>query len=235
MQRKSGQWHLGCERPRGVGMEREPPRSPGQPKEPEQLALSTFPPGYIAAFAPFQTPSGSREASRGRGPGVMRAAISLVGLVREGDGHPQCQVGPVIRANFGVPRLRSTPRSRILNNGDSKWGLQVYPGALRAVESPQPALNLTVLRSSGGGQGSARGAGGRRRGQPGPRRPPNGPARLQITPWLAAGAPAPARRRPLQLAAKFMLAALQWRPQSARSIPTARLRAARPEGGVSGV
>lgn len=53
--------------------------------------------------------------------------------------------------------------------------------------------------------------------------------------WLAAGAPAPARLRPLQLAAKFMPAALQRRPQSARSIPTARLRAARPEGGVSGV
>lgn len=68
-----------------------------------------------------------------------------------------------------------------------------------------------------------------------PRRPPNGPAGLKITPWLAAGAPAPARRPSLQLAAKFMLAALQWRPQSARSIPTARLRAARPEGGVSGV
>lgn len=68
-----------------------------------------------------------------------------------------------------------------------------------------------------------------------PRAPASGPARLQITPWLAAGAPAPARRPLLQLAAKFMPAALQWRPQSARSIPTARLRAARPEGGVSGV
>lgn len=112
----------------------------------------------------------------------------------------------------------------------------MHPGAPRAAGPPAPALSLTVLRSSlGGGGGSARGAGGRRRRQPGLGHPPSGPARLQITPWLAAGAPAPARRRLLQLAAKFMPAALQRRPQSARSIPTARLRAARPEGGVSGV
>lgn len=150
--------------------------------------------------------------------------------------NPQRQVGRVLSANFGVSHL-TVSRSP----GSSK--METINGAISApwspptlvVGPPASVFTLTVLRSSSDSQGRARGAGGRRHRQPTPRRPPNGPAGLKITPWLAAGAPAPARRPPLQLAAKFMLAALQWRPQSARSIPTARLRAARPEGGVSGV
>lgn len=166
----------------------------------------------------------------------MRAALTPARLVREWGGRTLRQVGRVLGANFGVPQL-SAP----LSLGSSVMG--ITNGAPRAPWSHPPSirtshacLSLTVLRSSrGGGGGSAPGAGGCWREQPGLRRPPSGLARLQITPWLAAGAPAPARRRPLQLVAKFMPAALQWRPQSARSIPTARLRAVRPEGGVSGV
>lgn len=169
----------------------------------------------------------------------MRAELRPARLIWEGGGSALRQVGRALEANFGVPRL-SPP----LGPGSSAMG--ITSGATSALRSPLSSrtywarLSLTVLqrsRGSGSGSGgsSAPEANSRRRGQPGLERPLSGTARLQITTWLAAGAPAPARHRPLQLAAKFMPVALQWRPRSARSIPTTRLRAVRPEGGVSGV
>lgn len=123
-----------------------------------------------------------------------------------------------------------------------RWGSQVelpvHSGAPSAVGLTGPASALPCCRAlaaaaTAGSVPQRLAAAGR--GQPGLERPLSGRARLQITTWLAAGAPSPSRHWPLQLEAKFMPAALQWWPRSARSIPTTRLHAVRPEGGVSGV
>lgn len=164
------------------------------PRSPLSLRPSTFPPRYVAARAGFQTPDGRGAKGRGLRRFELRPA------------QPSwCEKGAAARsARWAVcseQTLGSTdskhPGTPILSDGDHNWGLQVYPGTPRTVGPPASALSLTVLQSSGGGGGSVRGAGGRQRGQPGLRRPPRSPALLQITPWLAAGAPAPARRRPL--------------------------------------
>lgn len=109
----------------------------------------------------------------------------------------QSQVGRVLRANFGVSHLTASrgPGSSKMETISGGYKCTLSPSTL-AVGPPASTFTLTVLRSSSSSQGKARGAGGPRHGQPTPRRPPNGLAGLKITPWLAAGAPAPACRPP---------------------------------------
>lgn len=217
----------GCKRPRGQRDRVRASLSPDSAGKHSWLAPLCL---VSPVLGPLPIPD-TRRAQRSRKKPQSRVtlvALSLARLVREGGGCALRQVGRVLGANFGPPALRKPP---LLRDENHKWDHQCI------LETPssrtsRSCLSLTVLRSSrGGGGGSAPGVGSCWRGQPSLRRPPSGLARLQITPWLAAHA----RRRPLQLVAKFMPAALQWRPQSARSIPTTRLRAVSPEGGVSGV
>lgn len=208
------------------------PDSAGKPAWLVPLYLPSAVLGYPRPIPDAQGTQGSRKRPQ---CSAMRVALSPAGLIPSGGRPRAAPGGPCAWSKLWGPPALSTTGPRLLRNGYHKWGHQCTPNPPSS-QTSRACLSLTVLRSShGGGGGSAPGAGSRRRGQPGLRRPPSGLARLQITPWLAAGVPAPARHRPLQLVAKFMPAALQWRPQSARSIPTARLRAVRPEGGVSGV
>lgn len=244
----SGSWqakaaspgHVGYKRPRERRdrMGASQPPSSARGASPRGSRPSAFPPWYLAALGGFRTPGGRGGAGRGLSPGLCELSSALPAYLRG---------GAAVRCARWVVRLEQTlgspgsqhPWVLAPPRRDHKWSYQCtseHPPPPPSSRTSRARLSLTVLQSSrGGGEGSAPGASVHRRGQPGLGSPLSGPARLQITTWLAAGAPKPARRRPLQLVAKFMPAALQWRPQSARSIPTARLRAVRPEGGVSGV
>lgn len=213
---------------RDTRTEWEPRSYPARPGEPSWLASLCLPSlilGYPHRIldAWWARGSGKRPQSR-----AMGAELSPARLIREGGGNAVRQVGRALGTNFGVPRFSAS-----LGPGSSARGSQVElpvylkappPSRLPAVGLPGLASALPCCRApaaaaaaagSGGGGGSTPGASVRWRGQPGLGSPLSGPARVQITTWLAAGAPEPARRRPLQLVAKFMPAALQRWPQSA--------------------
>lgn len=192
-------------------------------------------------------------AARGRGPRAVRAALSglrsagWAALVQEGHGQPRAPGGPCAPSKLRGLSAPGTAGPRSSAKRPTSGGHECTPEPPERSDLPRPpALTLTVLWSSSATRSAPEGraAAG---GQLGPRRPPNGRARLQITPRLAAAAPAPPRLPPSAWAWAWASARGQvhagWRRCGGGGLNllapfpppgSAPRRAARPEGGVSG-
>lgn len=224
--------HLGCERPRAAGTAWKPPGSPWELGVPGSSRPSTFPPPSAAAARSSQRPRPQGGASC-----TQRASLSGLGCAGPRGAWPAPGARWAVCSEQTSRALGSRHRGApILSEEAYKRGPRMHPGASGAVGPPPPArphpYRVVELQRD---PVSARGTGSRGRAA-WPQAPAERPSPVADHPparGRCPRAPAPAAVR-LGLGLGFSsrpsscwLAALRRRrPQSARSIPTARLRAA---------
>lgn len=125
-----------------AGSEREPPGSPARPGEPSWPAPLCLP--FSVLDCPYPIPDARRAPGCRHRPQsrAMRAALSSAQPVREGGDHAQRQVGRVLGANFGVPRLSVSPGPRFSATGTTSAGHKCSPAPPEQSDLPRPPSAL---------------------------------------------------------------------------------------------
>ncbi|XP_066880006.1 collagen alpha-2(I) chain-like [Kogia breviceps] len=124
------------------GQKREPPGSPARPGEPSWPAPLCLPSSVLDCPCPIpdaRRAPGCRHRPQSR---AMRAALSLAQPVREGGDHAQRQVGRVLGANFGVPRLSVSQGPRFSATGTTSAGHKCSPAPPEQSDLPRPPSAL---------------------------------------------------------------------------------------------
>ncbi|XP_068388814.1 collagen alpha-1(I) chain-like [Eschrichtius robustus] len=125
-----------------VGSEREPtvsPARPGEPSWPAPLCLLSSVLDCPCPIPDARRAPGCRHRPQSR---AMRAALSSAQPVREGGDHAQRQVGRVLGANFGVPRLSVSPGPRFSATGTTSAGHKCSPAPPDQSDLPRPPSAL---------------------------------------------------------------------------------------------